>query len=557
MTHSRTPWRCVLLLALGAWLSGAPAEARVHSPANDGDDSRRGDVVSLGHDATLEAGQSAGSVVSILGSSSSAGDAEDVVSVFGTTTATGTVHDSAVAVFGNTYVDAKVEGDAVSVFGNVELGPHADVDGDVVSVLGTVRRDPAAVVHGGVQSVFPGTLGHFEWLRVWIRECLLYGRPLAPVSGLGWAWSMALAFLGLYVLLALLFRSAVSRCAQTFETHAGLSLLAGLLGALAVPVIVVLLCVTVIGIAAIPFVTAFLLCVGLFGKAVMLAWLGGRITSGAAASGTANPVLASPAAAVLIGGVVITLLYLVPVLGFLTYNLLGFLGFGAVVYTLVLLMRSRQAAKANAGPPPVGAEPPRPPVQPTAAPAFTTGATDRAAAAPFAADAAPVNAFDSGHAPTTDVPPGAGPSPAAGASVPPPPPPREAHAHSAVSAASPRAGFWIRMAALFLDVLLIGFGMSVLSHGFHLQLIVLAIYGAVMWKLRGATVGGIVFDLHVVRLDGRQVDWETAIVRALSCFLSLAVIGLGFIWIALDPGSQAWHDKIAGTVVVRVPKAAP
>jgi uncharacterized RDD family membrane protein YckC len=113
------------------------------------------------------------------------------------------------------------------------------------------------------------------------------------------------------------------------------------------------------------------------------------------------------------------------------------------------------------------------------------------------------------------------------------------------------------MAALFLDVLLIGFGMSVLSHGFHLQLIVLAIYGAVMWKLRGATVGGIVFDLHVVRLDGRQVDWETAIVRALSCFLSLAVIGLGFIWIALDPGSQAWHDKIAGTVVVRVPKAAP
>jgi uncharacterized RDD family membrane protein YckC len=72
-----------------------------------------------------------------------------------------------------------------------------------------------------------------------------------------------------------------------------------------------------------------------------------------------------------------------------------------------------------------------------------------------------------------------------------------------------------------------------------------------MWKLRGTTVGGIVFDLQVVRVDGRPLDWETAIVRALGCFLSLAVVGLGFIWIALDNNHQAWHDKIAGTVVVR------
>jgi uncharacterized RDD family membrane protein YckC len=50
------------------------------------------------------------------------------------------------------------------------------------------------------------------------------------------------------------------------------------------------------------------------------------------------------------------------------------------------------------------------------------------------------------------------------------------------------------------------------------------------------------------------VEWETAIVRALSCFLSLAVCGLGFIWIAFDANHQAWHDKIAGTLVVRVPK---
>jgi len=110
------------------------------------------------------------------------------------------------------------------------------------------------------------------------------------------------------------------------------------------------------------------------------------------------------------------------------------------------------------------------------------------------------------------------------------------------------------MGALLIDVLLIGFASEVLHPLFHLHLLGLAVYGAVMWKLRGTTVGGIVFHLQVVRLDGREIDWETAIIRALSCFLSLAVAGLGFFWIAFDPDHQAWHDKIAGTVVVRVPK---
>jgi uncharacterized RDD family membrane protein YckC len=110
------------------------------------------------------------------------------------------------------------------------------------------------------------------------------------------------------------------------------------------------------------------------------------------------------------------------------------------------------------------------------------------------------------------------------------------------------------MAALLLDALLVGFLMGVLHRVFHMELLVLAVYGAVMWKLRGSTIGGIVFDLQVVRLDGRAIDWETAIVRALACFLSLAVAGLGFFWIAFDDAKQAWHDKIAGTVVVRVAK---
>ena len=127
----------------------------------------------------------------------------------------------------------------------------------------------------------------------------------------------------------------------------------------------------------------------------------------------------------------------------------------------------------------------------------------------------------------------------------------------ALAATLPHAGFWIRMVALLLDLLLVGILMGMLHHSHDLELVVLAIYGALMWKLRGTTVGGLVFHLQVVRVDGRPINWETAIVRALSCFLSMVVVGLGFFWIAFDSGKQGWHDKIAGTAVVRVPRAMP
>ena len=111
------------------------------------------------------------------------------------------------------------------------------------------------------------------------------------------------------------------------------------------------------------------------------------------------------------------------------------------------------------------------------------------------------------------------------------------------------------MVALLLDLIVVGIVMGIL-HRHGLILVALAAYGAILWKARGATLGGIVFDLHVVRMDGRPVDWTTAIVRALGCFLSLAIVGLGFFWIAFDENHQAWHDKFAGTLVVRVAKDA-
>jgi uncharacterized RDD family membrane protein YckC len=508
-------------------------------------------IVSIGHSSHLQSGEKADAVVSVFGSSTSDGEAMDVVSVIGNTRVTGPVHDSAVAVLGSAYVDNKVGGDVVAVLGNVELGPHAEIGGDVVSVFGTLQRDPAAIVHGSVQRVLDtdiGGISGFGWLNTWVSHCLFYLRPLALVHGLGWAWTLALSLLAFYACLALLFRSGVERCVHTLETEPGHTALAALIGILLTPVLLVLLCVTVIGIAAVPFVVGALFCMSLFGKAVMLAWLGGRI------SGRRPGVANHPAVAVLIGGAVVLVLYVVPVVGFLVYKLLGFFGFGAVLYTLVLHTRARRAA---ASPPPgaassafAGVNAADPSSSATMAGAGWT-ARPAPAAGTAAAAAASVSEPESSAA-SEPVQPAAAPPPSAppGAIPSGPLPPQ-------ITAAMPRAGFWIRMAALLLDVLLVGFVMSLLHPFGNFHIMVLAIYGAVMWKLRGTTVGGIVCDLHVVRLDGRPLDWETAIVRALGCFLSLFVVFLGFIWIAFDYNRQAWHDKIAGTVVVRAKRGAP
>jgi uncharacterized RDD family membrane protein YckC len=504
------------------------------------DDTDDNNIVSIGHSSHLQSGEKADSVVSVFGSSTSEGEAVDVVSVMGNTRVTGPVHDSAVAVLGNAYINSKVDGDVVAVLGNVELGPEAEIGGDVVAVLGTMQRDPAAIIHGSVQRILnfdAGGAGGFNGLNIWISHCLLYARPLALVSGLGWAWTLALGLLAFYACLALLFRSSIDQCVHTLETEPGHTALAALIGILLTPVLLVLLCVTVIGIAAVPFVVGALFCMSLFGKAVVLAWLGGRV------SGRRPGPTGHPAVAILIGGALVLVLYIVPVVGFLVYKLLGFFGFGAVVYTLVLHARARRAF--NGTPPSAGMGPP--PVGSGAAAAAPSGAAAAAAAA-----AAPESSAAGGAVPPTAVPPTAGPPPyVAPGSVPP------AAVPPHITAAMPRAGFWIRMVALLLDVLLVGFLMSLLHPFGNVHILMLAIYGAVMWKLRGTTVGGIVFDLHVVRLDGRPVDWETAIVRALGCFLSLFVVFLGFIWIAFDPNRQAWHDKIAGTVVVRAKRGAP
>jgi uncharacterized RDD family membrane protein YckC len=518
---------------------------------------RNNDVVSVGRKAVLAAGEHAGSVVAIFGSATSAGDVDDaVVSVMGSSRITGgKVGNTAVAVMGSVYVNAEVDGDVVAVLGNVELGPEAKVHGDVVVVGGELNQDSNATINGHVDHVLGVEWADFDWVRPWIERCLLYGRPLAFESDLGWAWGIALGLLALYVFMAFVFRSAVDKCVHTLETHAGHSILAALLLTLAIPVLFVLLFITVLGIAAVPFLAIAVVCAAMFGKVVVLAAIGRRCTPMLAKDPTMHTVVG-----VFVGGLIVTVIYTIPVVGFIVYKLLELLGLGVVVYTLLVSVRASRQARVGGGGAAGGAAGPG-------------GAEAGDGAAPAGAAAASASTADPGvtagegftfrdsRADDTAPPPGpTQPNPPPPGSPPPPPPPPGppplGQAPPINLVALPRAGFVIRVAAILLDVILVGIVLHLLHEGSDVELLALGAYGAVMWKLKASTVGGIICGLQVVRLDGRPIDWPTAIVRALGCFLSLAIVGLGFIWIAIDNEKQSWHDKIAGTVVVRAPKGS-
>lgn len=72
-----------------------------------------------------------------------------------------------------------------------------------------------------------------------------------------------------------------------------------------------------------------------------------------------------------------------------------------------------------------------------------------------------------------------------------------------------------------------------------------------MLSLHGSSVGKRVFGLKVVDADGHPPGWSTAAGRQVEQLVSLAVFGLGCLWMLWDDEQRTWHDRWSGTVVVR------
>ncbi len=74
----------------------------------------------------------------------------------------------------------------------------------------------------------------------------------------------------------------------------------------------------------------------------------------------------------------------------------------------------------------------------------------------------------------------------------------------------------------------------------------------IFWRYRSATPGKMLLSLRIVDAKTHGgLSLGQSIGRFFAYIVSTIPFCLGFLWIAFDAKKQAWHDKLAGTVVIR------
>jgi uncharacterized RDD family membrane protein YckC len=448
-----------------------------------------------------------------------------------------------ISVFGPVVIEGQVRGDVTVVFGTVSLGPTAVIEGSLVAVGGNVTVQTGAavlqdlvVIGGGLdappgfgpgrQQVAIGTMAIADRLHdliPWLTEGLLLGRPIVP--RLPWVWLVVAVSFIVSVVLAMLFASGVRQSADAIATRPFTTFLVGLLVLLLVAPVSIVLIVSVVGVLVVPFALSAVVIAAIIGKIAVAVRLGDTMT-GQEPPATRAQLLRS----LVLGFAVICFIYMVPVLGFIAWGVVGVTGLGAATLAFASAYRRENPARPK----------PIPPSPPPTAPTPSTGEGEDRLATP---------AF------VPETPPAAPLSDGAAAAV------------AALSAAGrnllgfPRAGFLERAAAFALDttfVLIICAALGFMDRdGPGLVILTMLAYHIGFWAWKGTTFGGIVCQLRVIRLDGAPLRGADALVRGIAGIFSLAVLGLGWLWIVRDEERQSWHDKIAGTYVVHVPRNWP
>jgi len=131
------------------------------------------------------------------------------------------------------------------------------------------------------------------------------------------------------------------------------------------------------------------------------------------------------------------------------------------------------------------------------------------------------------------------------------------------------AGFWIRVVATLIDTVFFAiiiatpltliYGSNYWTaeetiQGFwdgvlYIAPIIITVW---FWTKYLGTPGKMALGLRVVDArTGQPISTPQAIGRYLGYYVSVFALMLGFVWVAFDKKKQGFHDKLAGTVVVK------
>lgn len=153
--------------------------------------------------------------------------------------------------------------------------------------------------------------------------------------------------------------------------------------------------------------------------------------------------------------------------------------------------------------------------------------------------------------------------------------PRHDHAPRPANAYAPAtetvyAGFWSRLWASIIDTILLSlvtypllisiYGWTYFSDeavlsgpaDFLLSWVLPTIGIILFWIYKSATPGKMAIHARIVDAQtGGQPSTGQMVGRYFAYFISALPLGLGILWVAFDSRKQGWHDKLAGTVVIR------
>lgn len=463
------------------------------------------------------AGKTEREMVTVFGNSKVTGEVgREMATVFGNAEMSGKVTREMATVFGDAEVNGEVGREVTVVFGSLKLGPNAVVNRDCVVIFGKINKDPGATVDGNIFEIMPWLSG----LKNYISNGLLMGRLLPPGSVLAWI-IVALHFL-LYFLVAVIVPKPAASGVRQLDDNPFLCFGIGLLTLILLVPLTFILIATGIGIILLPLVGLAKIALLVLGKVSTLEFFGLQILRRFWSDADNRPIVAF-----LIGFLLVTVIYMIPILGLLTWILLRPLSLGAAMLAVFksvrkngngtpapgIPLRSSPDQTGSSATPPVS--PDVPPVPPSS---YSEGEPQNNSR--LLSPSEPATGFSGAAGPETVI--------------------------------MPRSGFWIRIGANVLDAILL---LWLIAFNFWFFLFIWMAYHVGMWAWKGTTIGGIICKIKVVRLDGSPADLGVSLVRFLASFFSAAALGLGFFWTGWTRNRQSWHDLIAGTVIVRVPQS--
>jgi len=227
----------------------------------------------------------------------------------------GTIVESAVSVGGDVLVKGTVQKDVVSVGGDVVLGKTAVVNGDVVLIGGKLTKDPSSKISGDIVE-----LGMTSLPGAVIGKSMVWGFPLMGLLSF-------ISFLVLAAFAVVFFPLQIGRVSYKSERSAGSSFFWGVLMMMLVIPIIMLLAISLIGIAFIPAYLIILAAAVFFGYVAIAQLVGKKIMKALRLYN--KPMMIET----IFGMVLLAIIGLIPFVGWLIKVIIATIGLGAVAST--------------------------------------------------------------------------------------------------------------------------------------------------------------------------------------------------------------------------------